>query len=47
MVVLYKNCVPSAFILTIIAVSVSAMKRRGGMEYNLTIGIAVAFGFVF
>jgi lipopolysaccharide export system permease protein len=26
---------------------VSAMKRRGGMGMNLTIGIAVAFGFVF
>lgn len=49
MVVLYKKfSVPvSAFILTIIAVSVSAMKRRGGMGMNLTIGIAVAFGFVF
>jgi lipopolysaccharide export system permease protein len=23
------------------------MKRRGGMGMNLTIGIAVAFGFVF
>ena len=49
MVVLYKKfSVPvSAFILTIIAVSVSSMKRRGGMGMNLTIGIAVAFGFVF
>ncbi|WP_418263199.1 LptF/LptG family permease [Flavobacterium faecale] len=49
MVVLYKKySVPvSAFILTIIAVSVSAMKRRGGMGMNLTIGIAIAFGFVF
>mgnify|MGYP003640463025 CR=1 FL=1 len=49
MVVLYKKfSLPvSAFILTIIAVSVSAMKRRGGMGMNLTIGIAVAFGFVF
>jgi len=49
MVVLYKKfSVPvSAFILTIIAVSVSAMKRRGGMGMNLTIGIAVAFSFVF
>lgn len=49
MVVLYKKySVPvSAFILTVIAVSVSSMKRRGGMGMNLTIGIAVAFGFVF
>ena len=49
MVVLYKKySVPiSAFILTIIAVSVSAMKRRGGMGMNLTIGIAIAFSFVF
>jgi len=49
MVVFYKKfSLPvSAFILTIIAVSVSAMKRRGGMGMNLTIGIAVAFGFVF
>lgn len=49
MVVLYKKfSVPvSAFILTIIAVSVSSIKRRGGMGMNLSIGIAVAFGFVF
>ncbi len=49
LVVLYKKySVPiSAFILTIIAVSVSAMKRRGGMGMNLTIGIAIAFSFVF
>ena len=37
----------SAFILTIIAVSVSSMKRRGGMGVNLAIGIAIAFTFVF
>jgi lipopolysaccharide export system permease protein len=37
----------SAFILTIIAVSVSSMKRRGGMGMNLTIGIALAFAYVF
>ncbi|MBF4473216.1 LptF/LptG family permease [Flavobacterium sp. HJJ] len=49
LVVLYKKySVPvSAFILTIIAVSVSSMKRRGGMGVNLAIGIAVAFSFVF
>jgi lipopolysaccharide export system permease protein len=39
-----KNTVPvSAFILTIIAVSVSYKKRYG---MNLT-GIAIAFGYVF
>lgn len=37
----------SAFILTIIAVSVSAMKRRGGMGANLAIGISIAFMYVF
>lgn len=37
----------SAFILTIIAVAVSSMKRRGGMGVNLAIGIAIAFIFVF
>lgn len=37
----------SAFILTIIAVAVSSMKRRGGMGINLAIGISVAFIFVF
>lgn len=49
LVVLYKKySLPiSAFILTIIAVSVSAMKRRGGMGMNLAIGIAIAFMFIF
>lgn len=49
LVVLYKKfSIPaSAFILTIIAVAVSAMKRRGGMGVNLAIGILVAFSFVF
>ena len=37
----------SAFILTIIAVAVSAMKRRGGMGVNLAFGIALAFIFIF
>lgn len=37
----------SAFILTIIAVAVSAMKRRGGMGVNLALGIALAFTFIF
>lgn len=49
LVVLYKKySIPvSAFILTIIAVAVSSMKRRGGMGTNLAIGIALAFAFVF
>lgn len=49
LVVAYKRwSIPiSAFILTIIAVSVSAMKRRGGMGVNLAIGIVVAFGYIF
>lgn len=43
-----KYSIPiSAFILTIIAVAVSSMKRRGGMGVNLAIGIAVAFSYVF
>ncbi len=37
----------SAFILTIIAVSVSAIKRRGGIGINLMVGIAIAFLYVF
>ena len=49
LVVLYKKySIPvSAFILTIIAVSVSSMKRRGGMGMNLAIGIGLAFTFIF
>ena len=49
LVVLYKKySLPvSAFILTIIAVAVSSMKRRGGMGMNLAIGILLAFAFVF
>ena len=49
LVVLYKKySIPvSAFILTIIAVAVSSMKRRGGMGMNLTIGIGLAFAFIF
>ncbi|MEO2060924.1 MAG: LptF/LptG family permease [Mesonia sp.] len=48
-VVAYKRwSIPvSAYILTIIAVSVSAMKRRGGMGVNLAVGIAIAFTYVF
>ncbi|RRJ92462.1 LptF/LptG family permease [Flavobacterium macacae] len=49
LVVLYrKYSLPvSAFILTIIAVAVSSMKRRGGMGMNLAIGIGLAFTFIF
>ena len=49
LVVLYKKySIPvSAFILTIIAVAVSSMKRRGGMGMNLAVGILLAFTFVF
>ncbi len=37
----------SVFILTIIAVAVSSVKRRGGMGLNLAIGICIAMVFVF
>ena len=49
LVVFYKKfSLPvSAFILTIIAVAVSSMKRRGGMGVNLAIGIIIAFVFIF
>lgn len=37
----------AAYILTIIGVAVSSMKRRGGMGVNLIFGLVIAFGFVF
>lgn len=37
----------SIFILTIIAVAVSSIKRRGGMGVNLAVGISIAMVFVF
>jgi lipopolysaccharide export system permease protein len=37
----------SVFILTIIAVAVSSIKRRGGMGVNLAFGICLAMVFVF
>lgn len=48
-VVLYKKySIPvSAFVLTVIAVAVSSMKRRGGMGVNLAMGIGLAFTFIF
>ena len=47
--VLYKRwSLPvSAYILTIIAVAVSSVKRRGGMGVNLAIGIAIGMIFIF
>ncbi len=48
-VVAYKRwSIPvSVFILTIIGVAVSSMKRRGGMGINLALGISLVFVFVF
>lgn len=48
-VVAYKRwSIPiSAFILTIIGVAVSSMKKRGGMGVNLAVGISLAFLFIF
>lgn len=37
----------SAYILTIIAVAVSSVKRRGGMGINLAIGITIGMVFIF
>ncbi|HLW34006.1 MAG TPA: LptF/LptG family permease [Aequorivita sp.] len=37
----------SAYILTIIAVAVSSVKRRGGMGVNLAIGIAIGMVYIF
>ncbi len=37
----------SAFVLTIIGISVSSFKRRGGMGVNLAFGIALGFIFIF
>jgi lipopolysaccharide export system permease protein len=37
----------SALILTIIGVSLSARKRRGGTGWNIAIGIALAFSYIF
>lgn len=37
----------SAFVLTLIAVAVSSIKRRGGIGINLIIGVAIAFSYVF
>ena len=37
----------SVYILTLIAVAVSSMKRRGGMGLNLAFGITIAMVYVF
>jgi lipopolysaccharide export system permease protein len=37
----------SAYILTLIAVAVSSVKRRGGLGLNLAFGIAIAFIYIF
>ncbi len=37
----------TAFILTVIGVAVSSVKRRGGMGVNLAFGIGIAFIFIF
>ena len=37
----------SALILTIIGVSLSARKRRGAIGWNIGIGIALAFSYIF
>jgi lipopolysaccharide export system permease protein len=36
----------SAFILTIIGVSLSSKKRRGGIGINLGVGIALSFSYI-
>lgn len=36
----------SAFILTIIGVSLSSRKRRGGLGWNLALGIALSFSYI-
>ena len=36
----------SAFILTIMGVALSSKKRRGGIGWNLGIGIALSFSYI-
>ncbi len=36
----------SAFILTIIGVALSSRKRRGGIGWNLALGIALSFSYI-
>ena len=37
----------SVFVLTLISVSVSSVRRRGGMGINLALGILMGFSFIF
>ena len=37
----------SCFILSIIGVSVSSFKQRGGMGFNLAVGVSLGFFFIF
>ena len=36
----------SAFVLTIIAVSLSSRKKRGGLGLNIGIGLALSFSYI-
>ena len=36
----------SAFILTIMGVALSSKKKRGGIGWNLAIGIALSFSYI-
>lgn len=49
LVVKYKRWAQpiSAFILTIIAVAFSSMKKRGGMGVNIALGVTLAFVYIF
>jgi len=46
---LYKrtSLAVAAYILTLIAVSLGAVKRRGGMGINLAVGVSIVFVYVF
>ncbi|MDO5036519.1 MAG: LptF/LptG family permease [Porphyromonas sp.] len=39
--------IPAAFILTIIGACLSVRKVRGGMGFNITIGLVLAFAYIF
>jgi len=41
------GAISTAFILTLIGVAVSSVKKRGGMGINLMVGVVVGFTFVF
>ena len=41
------GAITTAFILTLIGVAVSSVKKRGGMGINLMVGVVVGFTFVF